>query len=63
MGSALAFQPREKTADSPPAQRESQTARSQVSGHEFTHAASAEKEQPLLPQAVAERSEATFKDI
>jgi hypothetical protein len=33
-----------------------------VSGHEFTHAASAEKEQLLLPQADAQRSEATFKD-
>jgi len=60
MGSALAFQPREKTADSPPAQRESQTARSQVSGHEFTHAASAEKEQLL---AAAGRRGAQRSDL
>jgi hypothetical protein len=34
-----------------------------MSGHEFTHAASAKKNNSLLPRAVAGRNEATFKDI
>jgi hypothetical protein len=39
-------------------------ARSQVSGHEFTHAVGRkEKSNSLLKQNVAERNEATFKDI